>query len=355
MRNLFIIAALAFGMNVTAQTTLNGDVTAANGKVYINATNGNINTQGQINVGVGAKTILAADGNIYSKGTVNAVNYATTGGKFYVNGSNGNTTVHGVSLLFGGAYVGPRADDASQPALTVNGQGAFRGISNAGQKITGVGNGTVATDAVNKGQLDAVQSNLNTQVERLETIIDTKADKVQVAQDIQHARQQAIRISNEYTDEKISEVNYKVDTEVKRLDDKLDLEIEANRLAQKRLDDKINSNDEKINQRVKDLEIKIDNRFNAVMSYVGNEFKAVNNRIEGLGAMTVALSAAATSSVYNANKPTNLNIATGLYGRATAIAVGMSHFFNSSTKVSVNYSKGSNTKNAIGIGAGFAF
>jgi hypothetical protein len=173
---------------------------------------------------------------------------------------------------------------------------------------------------------------------------NTKADKVEVAQQIQHSKKEAIRISNEYTDEKIKEVNHK-----------LDLEIEANKIAQNKLDDKINSNDEKINQRVRDLEIKVDNRFNAVMSYVNNEFTAVNNRLEGLGASMVALSAAATSSVYNSNKPTNLNIATGVYGKGYAIAGGLSHFFNSQTKVSVNWSQGSNTKNAVGVGVGFAF
>lgn len=269
MKKTIIIAALAFGMNVTAQTTTNNvlDVRPGTGVNEVKIHNASIEitgvpTNGKPNLWTGATTTTHLNGD--------------------VNVNNG---------------------------LKMN-----------GSKITGLRAGSDGNDAVNVNQLNTVRDNL-----RDETI---KAKEESLA----------------YTD-----------TKVKAINDKLDLEIEANRLAQKRLDDKINSNDEKINQRVRDLEIKIDNRFNAVMSYVGNEFAAVNNRIEGLGAMTVALSAAATSSVYNANKPTNLNIATGLYGRATAIAVGMSHFFNSSTKVSVNWSQGSNTKNAVGIGAGFAF
>lgn len=273
MRNLFIIAVLAFGMNVTAQTTTNNvlDVRPGTGVNEVKIHNAPV-------ILTGTSKLTAAGGTWTTEAEV-------------------------------------------QNKLTIYGQtNANGGIVMNGSKITGLRAGSDGNDAVNVNQLNTVRDNL-----RAENI---KAKEESLA----------------YTDTKVKAVN-----------DKLDLEIEANRLAQKRLDDKINSNDEKINQRVKDLEIKIDNRFNAVMSYVGNEFAAVNNRIEGLGAMTVALSAAATSSVYNPNKPTNLNIATGLYGRATAIAVGMSHFFNSSTKVSVNWSQGSNTKNAVGIGAGFAF
>ena len=271
MRNLFIIAVLAFGMNVTAQTTTNNvlDVRPGTGVNEVRVHNAPI-------------IITNNDGNATT---------ITNTGKTLLNGALTSTS----TATFSGA-------------LSANG-----GIIMNGSKITGLRAGSEGNDAVNVNQLNTVRDNL-----RAESIAYT-------------------------------------DTKVKAVNDKLDLEIEANRMAQKRLDDKINSNDEKINQRVKDLEIKIDNRFNAVMSYVGNEFAAVNNRIEGLGASMVALSAAATSSVYNANKPTNLNIATGLYGRATALAVGMSHFFNSSTKVSVNYSKGSNTKNAVGIGCGIAF
>jgi len=194
----------------------------------------------------------------------------------------------------------------------------------SGMRLKGVANGVNDKDAVNVSQLNAT--------------------KLQTAQDIATAKTQAIQSAKTYTDSKIREVN-----------DKIDLNAETAKLYTDKETERATNEELKINKRIDALELKIDNRFNAVMSYVGNEFQAVNNRIEGLGASIVALSAAATSSVYNANKPTNLNIATGVYGKASAIAVGMSHFFNSSTKVSVNWSQGSNTKNAVGLGFGVAF
>jgi hypothetical protein len=264
-----------------------------------------------------------------------------------------------------------KADIRTSGSITSN------GINNSGQKITGVANGTAATDAVNVSQLNVVQNKLDTQVERLDAIIDTKADKVQVAQDIQQAKREAIRISNEYTDEKIMEVNYKVDKEVTRLDGRIDATnnvVEANKKEaadatakvqsnldkeSKRLDMRIDTEtqrvESKLNQRITEVDLRLNNRIDAVMTYVGNEFKAVNNRIEGLGASMVALSAAASSQIYSPSKPTNVNIGTGFYGKATAIAVGMSHYFNSQTKLSVNYAASSNTKNLVGIGAGFSF
>jgi hypothetical protein len=440
MRNIFIIAVLAFGMNVTAQTLVapNNTIKATNGSLLLQGTNstgvstqsvaisnvghisgrsmdlngtdgvsaqkltlsngGTISGSGQVvtidavgngnvvikdqttiegnlkvnqtisssqaiqTTGTGSissaynlsaasnKFNVAGDtGNVKTTGTVSAANFSTNSGSFYVNGSNGNTTVHGVSLLFGGAYVGPRADDSSQPALTVNGQGAFKGISNGNQKITGVANGTAATDAVNKSQLDAAKSEANaytdTKVGALETKVNTEVkrldDRIDATNQNVSNLTNVVEANKKEAAEATAKVQSNLDKESKRLDMKIDTEIQ-----------KVES---KFNQKITELDTRLNNRIDNVMTYVGNEFKAVNNRIEGLGASMVALSAAATSSVYNANKPTNLNIATGFYGRSTAIAVGMSHFFNASTKVSVNWSQGSHTKNAVGIGAGFAF
>lgn len=369
MKKTIIIAVLAFGMNVTAQTTpvvkdvrnwvtnVRGVYDATSsiefkpaGQLDLKSTNGvNINSavidsRGWISTRGATFTEKVSAAN----GTVNATS------KEVINGSQLHTTNTNVTAV--NDRLSGQVARIDQQVVRLDGQ--VQRIDGLVAK-TDATNRTVENNRITAANATAqVQTNLNTQVSRLDGRINdtnanvavntnaiadlqsTKADKAQVANDIAKAKSESLA----YTDNKVKVVN-----------DKLDLEIESNRLAQKRLDDKINSNDEKINQRVRDLEIKIDNRFNAVMSYVGNEFAAVNNRIEGLGASMVALSAAATSSVYNSNKPTNLNIATGLYGRATAIAVGMSHFFNSSTKVSVNWSQGSNTKNAVGIGAGFCF
>jgi len=424
------------GQVITIDANGNGnlvikDQTTIEGNLKVNQTISS--SQAIITTGTGSISSaynLSAAGNKFNvagdTGTLNVGN-----GKIVLNASNGNASVNGVALLNGGAYVGPRVEGGSLPALTVNGQGAFKGINNAGNKITGVGNGTTASDAVNKGQLDSEVNRLNANLEftnenvrentiNITNLQNSKADKFQVELDIAQAKNEAITTSNAYTDTKVGGLETKINTEVTRLDDRinnldskvntevsrLDGRIDAtnqnvtnlsNRVTtevarvdsridatnkvveankkeaadatakvqsnldkeSKRLDMKIDSEvqkvESKLNQRITEVDLRLNNRIDAVMTYVGNEFRAVNNRIEGLGASMVALSAAATSSVYNANKPTNLNIATGFYGRSTAIAVGMSHFFNASTKVSFNWSQGSHTKNAVGIGAGFAF
>jgi hypothetical protein len=424
------------GQVITIDANGNGnlvikDQTTIEGNLKVNQTISS--SQAIITTGTGSISSaynLSAAGNKFNvagdTGTLNVGN-----GKIVLNASNGNASVNGVALLNGGAYVGPRVEGGSLPALTVNGQGAFKGINNAGNKITGVGNGTTASDAVNKGQLDSEVNRLNANLEftnenvrentiNITNLQNSKADKFQVELDIAQAKNEAITTSNAYTDTKVGALETKVNTEVTRLDGRIDnldskvntevsrldgridatnqnvtnlsnrvttevarvdsridatnTTVEANKKEaadatakvqsnldkeSKRLDMKIDSEvqrvESKLNQRITEVDLRLNNRIDAVMTYVGNEFKAVNNRIEGLGASMVALSAAATSSVYNANKPTNLNIGTGFYGRSTAIAVGMSHFFNASTKVSVNWAQGSHTKNAVGIGAGFAF
>jgi hypothetical protein len=226
------------------------------------------------------------------------------------------------------------------------------------------------SNAYTDTKVGALETKVNTQVTRLDGRIDNLDSKVNTEVSRLDGRIDA-------TNQNVTNLSNKVTTEVARVDSRIDATnttVEANKKEAadatakvqsnldkeaKRLDMKIDSEVQKVeskfNQKITEVDLRLNNRIDAVMTYVGNEFKAVNNRIEGLGASMVALSAAATSSVYNANKPTNLNIGTGFYGRSTAIAVGMSHFFNASTKVSVNWSQGSHTKNAVGIGAGFAF
>lgn len=199
---------------------------------------------------------------------------------------------------------------------------------------------------------DATNTKVNTNTTAINNLQNTKADKTQVATDIAQAKNEAITASNSYTDTKVASETTRAKKAESALNDKIDLNAETAKLY---TDSSIQASETKLNKRIDDLELKIDNRFESVLSYVGNEFKAVNNHLEGLGASMAALSAAATSSVYDANKPTNLNIATGVYGKSTAIAIGMSHFFNSGTKVSVNWSQGSSTKSAVGVGVGVAF
>ncbi|KAI9549457.1 hypothetical protein GHT06_001857 [Daphnia sinensis] len=146
------------------QTTGTGSInsafnlTAAGNKFNVAGDTGNVRTTG---------SVTAATGNFGGAGVGAGLVGVGAGNKIVLNGNNGNATVSGVALLLGGAYVAPRADDASLPALTVNGQGAFKGINNAGQKITGVGAGNVdatSDQAVNGSQLNTTNSNLASEV-----------------------------------------------------------------------------------------------------------------------------------------------------------------------------------------------
>jgi hypothetical protein len=382
MKKVFLTALMAIGFGATAQTVttpLAGNVSAANGKIYMTAANGNINTQGQINVGVGAKTILAANGDIINVGTTQSQNFQTKGGTVFINGSNGNIVTTGVINANGKATI-----DASNGSIWASGtttaQGGlkvFNGASITGGldvqngKITKVANGTDATDAVNKGQLDAAKTEAittsnaytDTKVDALETKVNTEVTRLDGR--IDATNQNVTNLSNKVTtevarvDKRIDATNTTVEANKKEAADatakvQSNLDKESKRLDM-RIDTEIQKVESKFNQRITELDTRLNNRIDNVLTYVGNEFRAINNRIDGLGAMTVALSTAATSSVYNPEKPTNVNFATGYYGRSGALALGISHFLSSNTKLSVNYAAGSFTKSAVGLGIGFCF
>jgi hypothetical protein len=382
MKKVFLTALMAIGFGATAQTVttpLAGNVSAANGKIYMTAANGNINTQGQINVGVGAKTILAANGDIINVGTTQSQNFQTKGGTVFINGSNGNIVTTGVINANGKATI-----DASNGSIWASGtttaQGGlkvFNGASITGGldvqngKITKVANGTDATDAVNKGQLDAAKTEAittsnaytDTKVDALETKVNTEVTRLDGR--IDATNQNVTNLSNKVTtevarvDKRIDATNTTVEANKKEAADatakvQSNLDKESKRLDM-RIDTEIQKVESKFNQRITELDTRLNNRIDNVLTYVGNEFRAINNRIDGLGAMTVALSTAATSSVYNPEKPTNVNFATGYYGRSGALALGVSHFLSSNTKLSVNYAAGSFTKSAVGLGVGFCF
>jgi hypothetical protein len=425
------------------QTTIEGNLkvnqTISSSQAIITTGTGSISSAYNLSAASNKFNVAGDNGNVRTAGTVSASSFGTNSGNFNVNGTNGNILTTGLINANGKATIDASNGNiwASGTTTAQGGLKVFNGASITGGldvqngKITKVANGTAATDAVNKGQLDLEVNRLNANLEftnenvrentiNITNLQNSKADKFQVELDIEQAKNEAITTSNTYTDTKVGALETKVNTEVTRLDGRIDnldskvntevsrldgrinatnqnvtnlsnkvttevarvdsridatnTTVEANKKEaadatakvqsnldkeSKRLDMRIDTEtqrvESKLNQRITEVDLRLNNRIDAVMTYVGNEFKAVNNRIEGLGASMVALSAAATSSVYNANKPTNLNIGTGFYGRSTAIAVGMSHFFNASTKVSVNWAQGSHTKNAVGIGAGFSF
>jgi hypothetical protein len=410
MKNLLLLTVL-FTVGLSAQTlvTPNNIVKATNGPLLLQGTNSaGVATQSVSisNVGyVDARGIkLGQDGvtstggaNITGANTVINTTYTTigsTGTQTFVNGqklevktdftnitNSQYTNIKSIATIFD--------QQGTNTTISKNGISTAGSVTAAKMYTQGldVGNELInlknsvntkasANDVTNlSNRVTAVNDRLSGQVARI--------DQQVVRLDGQVQRIDGLVAKTDATNAKVSALDTKVTTEVKRLDDRInatdtrvttteadiiDLKnkkadkvqvtqdiTKAKEEANLYTDAKINSVETKLNQRITEVDLRLNNRIDAVMTYVGNEFKAVNNRIEGLGASMVALSAAATSSVYNANKPTNLNIGTGVYGRSTAIAVGMSHFFNSSTKVSVNWSQGSNTKNAVGIGAGFAF
>jgi hypothetical protein len=364
MRKLIIIAVLAFGMNVTAQTTT--------GNVSTNTTVQGLNTTIKSTYNTNIRGAAINIGAVGTNDKTTIAGYNTEVKTTYTNLNSAQTFVNGEKTVF----------NQQGTITTIN----KTGISTAGS-VTGaqiytqgmeVGNEIInLKNGVNSKASQTSVTNLTNRVTTTETKINdlynVKADKTQVAADIAQAKAEA----NAYTDTKVGALETKVNTEVTRLDNRIDatnkvveankkeateatakvqsnLDKEAKRLDM-RIDTEIQKVESKFNQRITELDLRLNNRIDAVMTYVGNEFKAVNNRIEGLGAATVALSAAASSQIYSPSKPTNVNIGTGFYGKATAIAVGMSHYFNSQTKLSVNYAAGSNTKNLVGIGAGFSF
>lgn len=341
MKKLLLFALLAT-IGATAQTTVTKDANGwANVRgVYNSGTDGiDLNNNGKIKVqddqGI---DLLSSAGNVSINNnlTVNSQGYTTISKTVTTNGiqNTGDISSNGTLRVgAGGSNMAIKANGYVEVGqnLYVNGYtftnqivATSGAVQFNGATVSGIRAGVAGNDAVNVNQLNAT--------------------KIQTTQDIANAKSQAILAANTYTDSKITEVN-----------NKIDLNAETAKLYTDKETTRATNEEFKINKRIDALELKIDNRFNAVMSYVGNEFQAVNNRIEGLGAATVALSAAASSQIYSPSKPTNINIGTGVYGKATAIAVGMSHYFNPQTKLSVNYAAGSNTKNLVGIGIGFGF
>lgn len=303
MRNQILIAVLAIGMVATAQTN-----------TVINTTYTTIGTAGSQTFINGSKLEVKTDfTNIKNNQYTNITSIATTfdqAGTKTVISKNGIDTKGNVTAA----------------KVYTNGYDVGNEITNLKDAVSLKANATDVVNLTNKVNKNASDI--------LDLDAKVNANYLQTAQDIETAKGKAIQASKTYTDQKTDAL-------------KNDLTLYT--------DNSVKESESRLNKRIDALELKIDNRFTTILRSIDNQFEAVNNRIEGLGASMVAMSAAATSQVYNANKPTNLNIGTGVYGKATAIAVGMSHYFNAHTKVSVNWSQGTNTKNAVGIGCGIAF
>ena len=147
---LTLIAMLAMTTPALAQTVTANNITTSGTQTMVidPIGNGNVRVMDSVQV----------QGNITATQTISTSQAINVGsGKIVLNATNGNASVNGVALLNGGAYVGPRVEGNTYPALTVNGQTATKGIYNDGLKITGVGDGLVAAgsqQAVNGSQLN---------------------------------------------------------------------------------------------------------------------------------------------------------------------------------------------------------
>jgi hypothetical protein len=182
---------------------------------------------------------------------------------------------------------------------------------------------TVETNRVEAAKATAqVQTNLNTQVNRLDKDIasleDRKADKKQVTADIATAKSEAISIANTYTDK-----------------------------AEKRLTDRVDA----VGRQLDDLRVDLGNETTRAMTAEMN----ITNEMRGLGAMTAAMVSAQGSQLYSPTKRGNVSIGTGYYRGATAVSAGVSYFTSSNTKINTNIATGTHIKLAVGIGASFGF
>ncbi|CAM5201029.1 hypothetical protein CDEF62S_01508 [Castellaniella defragrans] len=120
------------------------------GAVTISGTPNNVETTTTAN---GVQIKLAQNVDLGSAGSLTIGNSVLNNGGLVVGGASG-TTVNSTGLNVGGAS-GATVNNTgliigSGPSVTTG------GINAGSQKITGVANGTSATDAVNKSQLDAV-------------------------------------------------------------------------------------------------------------------------------------------------------------------------------------------------------
>lgn len=342
MKKLLFIALMAIGANAQTNVTKDSNnwVTGVRG-VYDATSSIEFKPAGQLD-------LKSSNGVNVNGMVVDTRGWVTSRGASFsekVNAANGAVNATSTEVVNG-----QQLHTTNNNVTTVNDRLSGQ-VARIDQQVTRLDGQVQRIDGL-VSKTDATNTKVNTNTTAINNLQNTKADKTQVATDIAQAKNEAITASNSYTDTKVASETTRAKKAESALNDKIDLNAETAKLY---TDSSIQATETKLNKRIDALEIKIDNRFNAVMSYVGNEFNAVNNRIEGLGAATVALGAAATSQVYNSSKPTNLNVGTGVYGKATAIAVGMSHYFNQNTKLSVNWASGSNTKNLVGIGCGISF
>jgi autotransporter adhesin len=230
-------------------------------------------------------------------------------GKIVLNGANGNASVNGVAMLNGGAYIGPRVEGGSLPALTVNGVTASKGIHNGGQKITGIADGNVdaASDqAVNGSQLHSEQE--ARVAGDTNTLNEAKADATAKADE---AKREAVAQANGYTDSEIEASKQHANS------------VGSNSVAQSK-------------------------------AYTDQQISQVRKEVDGVGAMAMAASVSGSVTI-EPGKSTAVTAAVGSYGGSKAIAVGVTHIVAPNQRVFATISRATGSKTGVAVGASFSF
>jgi hypothetical protein len=281
------------------------------------STSGTIKTTGTGSI-ESAYRLTGAGGKFYVAGDTGSVNVGA--GKIVLNATNGNASVNGVALLNGGAYVGPRVEGGSLPALTVNGVTASKGIHNGGQKISGVADGNVnaASDqAVNGSQLH--ETNEALALEKSERIAGDAANAAGLAAEI--TAREAGDAANAAAI--AAEATRATDAEAV-LDARIDAEAAARAAA-----DATNANA-------------------ATAQIAASEARSIKaSRQSGALAMAVA---GMTGAAPTGKGATAISMGVGTFGGEKAVAIGVSHAVNNAVRLfgSFTFVPGGDTGAAIG-------
>lgn len=187
--------------------------------------------------------------------------------------------------------------------LTVEGMTTTNGINNSGAKITGVAAGTAATDAVNKGQLDTVNTAVTNEVAN--RIADVNAEE-------------SARIAADGV-----------------LQNNINAEASARIAADVALDN-----------RVDDVEVGL--------GQLNNRVDDVEERLDQVGAFSAAFSALVPNDRVSGN--TQLALGYGYYASESALAAGLFHYVNNNVLLNVGAStslNGGETAGRAGVTIGF--
>ena len=371
-KSILTVALLAITLGAMAQTTT---ITGANTQILTTYTT--IGTAGSQTFVNGNKLdVNTLFTNINNSQYTNIKSIATI-----FNQQGTNTTISRTGISTAGSVTGAQL---------------FTGGMNVGNEIINL------KDAVS---LKASASSVVNLTNRVTSLENNKADKVQVTADIAQAKSEAIATSNAYTDAKVDALDTKVNTEVNRLDgriDALDLKVDATNITvennrveaakataqvqsnldtqvgrlDKRVDatdSKVSSLDNKMTSEFKRVDTKIETEVNRLDSKIDRNDAAIRRdlrnetersmradaelfaEMSGLGATMMAMGSMQSSAVYSPTKKGNVSFGSGVYRDSFAYAASVSYYVNPNTRISSTVAGGTKTKVGGGLGVSFGF